>query len=415
MPPARITLILFLGLLLLSVVARFDAEADFGAGPRDAAGPPAAPAREIAFVSNVVEGSVSLVDLEARRVLGALDIKPDGARVGFFRDPLQSFAQQRLEDGGGLNYAQDTDLSRDGTVLFVSRGHLGDVAAFDLASGALLWRTPVAGIRADHMTRSPDGRRLYVSALIRGGDVVEVLDAASGTRLGRFATGLWPHDVHTSRDGERVYAASLGDMQREPAARGEAANAYEVTVVRAADLEVLARHRFDAGVRPFAVTAEETRLYAQLSNTHAVVAYDLAAREIALRRELPVAPGVRESDWDFEAPHHGLALTPDEETLCLAGRASDYAALVATADLSLLATVPVGDAPSWAALDAAGALCILANTRSDDVSLVSVARREEVARLTVGRAPKHVTVGRVPEAVLAAFEDAGAPVHGRAD
>ncbi|MEE4384300.1 MAG: hypothetical protein V2J02_20050, partial [Pseudomonadales bacterium] len=102
-------------------------------------------------------------------------------------------------------------------------------------------------------------------------------------------------------------------------------------------------------------------------------------------------------------------------TLCLAGRASDYAALVATADLSLLATVPVGDAPSWAALDAAGALCILANTRSDDVSLVSVARREEVARLAVGRAPKHVTVGRVPEAVLAAFEDAGAPVPGRAD
>lgn len=411
MTPARITSILFLGLLLLSVVARFDAEADFGAGPRDGSAPPAAPAREIAFVSNVVEGSVSLVDLAALRVLGAIDIKPDGARVGFFRDPLQSFAQSRLEESGGLNYAQDTDLSRDGTVLFVSRGHLGDVAAFDVASGALLWRTPVAGIRADHMTRSPDGRRLYVSALIRGGNVVEVLGAANGARLGRFPTGLWPHDVHTSRDGERIYAASLGDMQLEPAARGAAANAYEVTVARAADLEVLARHRFDAGVRPFAVTADERRLYAQLSNTHAVVAYDLAAREIVQRAELPVAPGVGESDWDFEAPHHGLALTPDERTLCLAGRASDYAALVATHDLSLLATVPVGDAPSWAAVGGAGTLCVLANTRSDDVSIVSLERQEELARLPVGRAPKHVTVGPVPETVLAAFERRAEPAR----
>ena len=61
-----------------------------------------------------------------------------------------------------------------------------------------------------------------------------------------------------------------------------------------------------------------------------------------------------------------------------------------------------GDAPSWAEIDAAGALCVLANTRSDDVSLVSLDTFEELARLEVGRAPKHVTVGFVPEAVLEA-------------
>ncbi|MEE4299116.1 MAG: YncE family protein [Pseudomonadales bacterium] len=401
MSPLRITLFLLLGLGLLGVGARFAREADYGAGPRDSSGDPAGPLREIALVSNVVGGSVSLIDLQARAVLGELDIKPDGARVSFFRDPEQSFAQPIIEGSGGLNYAQDTDLSRDGRVLFVSRGHLGDVAAFDIGSGRLLWRTPVAGIRADHMTRSPDGERLYVSALVRGGDVVEVLDAASGARLGSFATGLWPHDVHTNGDGSRVYAASLGDMQLEAEARGAAENAYEVTVVRAEDLAVLDRHRFDAGIRPFAITADERRLYAQLSNTHAVIAYDLETREVVARLDLPRAEGIGESDWDFEAPHHGLALTPEEDALCLAGRASDYAAVVATDGLELLATVPVGDAPSWAELDAEGELCVLANTRSDDVSIVSLTRFEEIARLPVGRAPKHVTIGLVPETVLA--------------
>ncbi len=401
MSPVRITVFLLLGLALLGVGARFAGEADYGLGPRDSSGEPAGPLREIAFVSNVVGGTVSLIDLQARTVIGELDIKPDGARVSFFRDPEQSFAQQIIEGSGGLNYAQDTDLSRDGSVLFVSRGHLGDVAAFDIASGRLLWRTPVAGIRADHMTRSPDGTRLYVSALVRGGDVVEALDAASGERLGSFATGLWPHDVHTNGDGSRVYAASLGDMQLEVDARGAAENAYEVTVVRADDLEVLDRHPFASGIRPFAVTADERRLYAQLSNTHAVIAYDLETREILARNDLPQAEGIDESDWDFEAPHHGLALTPEEDALCLAGRASDYAAVVATAGLELLATVPVGDAPSWAELDATGELCVLANTRSDDVSIVSLTHFEELARLPVGRAPKHVSIGFVPEAVLA--------------
>ena len=107
-----------------------------------------------------------------------------------------------------------------------------------------------------------------------------------------------------------------------------------------------------------------------------------------------------EEDWDFEAPHHGLALTPDGARLCLAGRASDYAAIVAVPQLRLEATVDTGDAPSWSALSADGQTCILANTRSDDVSLVDMTRATEIARLPAGRGPKHITVGDIPVSVL---------------
>ena len=403
MNPRLATIALLTGLIFAGLFVGYLQAQGYSVGPRDSAAELTGPAREIAFVSNVVEGSVSLLDMIARRELGRIDIKPDGAEVGFFRDPMQWLAQDIIEGSGGLNYAQDTDLSRDGTVLFVSRGHLGDVAAFDIATGELLWRTPVAGIRADHMTRSPDGTRLYVSALIYGGDVVEVLDTASGAHLGRFSTGLWPHDVHTNDEGTHVYAASLGDMQAELLERNAPANAYEITVARADSLEVIARHSFDAGVRPFSVTADESRLYAQLSNTHSVIAYDIEARAVIARVDLPVDAGVTEADWDFDAPHHGLALTPDESRLCIAGRASDYAAVLSTEGLALLGTIDVGDAPSWAALDAAGQTCVLANTRSDDVSFVSMATLQELARIKVGRAPKHVTIGRVPETALAAF------------
>ncbi len=377
-------------------------EMRYGRGPQDASAELSGAAREIAFVANVVDGTISLLDLGSYEVVDTLDVVPDGKRVGLFRDPLQWLAQAYLESRGGLNFAQDTDLSRDGRVLYVSRGYLGDVAAFDIATGGVLWRTPVSGLRADHMDISPDGRRLYVSALIFGGNIVEVLDAATGEHLGAFPTGQWPHDVHTTDDGARIYAASLGNMLKEVAERDTDPDAYQVTVTDAVTLERLKRYSFESGVRPFVFNRDETRLYAQLSNAHALVAYDLKESRHLGRLELPVTPGLTEADWDFEAPHHGLALTPDESTLCVAGRASDYGALVEVRGdtLATLSVIPVGDAPSWAALDLAGERCILPNTRSNNVSIISIAEQREVARVRVGAAPKHVTVGRVPAALF---------------
>src|SRR5918993_282653 len=52
---------------------------------------------------------------------------------------------------GSPNYAQDTDVSPDGRTLYVSRGYLGDVAAFDVASGKQVWRRSLNTTRADHM------------------------------------------------------------------------------------------------------------------------------------------------------------------------------------------------------------------------------------------------------------------------
>lgn len=297
-------------------------------------------------------------------------------------------------------YGQDTDLSRDGTVLFVSRGFLADAIAMDIATGAILWRTPIAGIRADHMDISPDGKRLYVSALVRGGDVVEVLDTETGGKVGSFPTGQWPHDVHVTEDNKLVYVASLGDMQIEASGRGADPDAYKVTVAETESLNVLREYLFDEGIRPFQVTKDGRKLYAQLSNTHAVVARDLETDAQLARIDLPVAEGVTEDDWDFEAPHHGLAMTKDETTLCVAGRASDYAAILHTADLSLVTTIPTGDAPSWSAITHDDRLCLIANTRSDDVSVIDLTGRREVARIPVGRGVKHITIGAIPAALV---------------
>ena len=114
--------------------------------------------------------------------------------------------------------------------------------------------------------------------------------------------------------------------------------------------------------------------------------------------------GVTSADWVFEAPHHGLSLSADGKTLCIAGRASDYAAIVRAPELTLVATAPVGDAPGWAELADHDRLCLIANTRSDDLSFVSIADRKELALIKVGDGPKHITVAQAPAAILDAVK-----------
>ncbi len=348
---------------------------------------------EVAFVANAEGASVALVDVAGRSVIGIVDVNP--ARV-------------KSAGPGAPNYAQDSDLSPDGRTLYVSRGYVGDVAAFDVASGRLLWSRPLNTMRADHMTLTRDGRELFVSALVD--NRVYRVATATGEITGHLASGVFPHDVKVSGDGRRLFNTSLGAIASFPMPAGTppplstSGPSIQLTIADLATLEVRERYPLETAIRPWQFNADQTGLYAQLSNQHAVVFYDLAARKIARRLDLPIKAGVTVKDWDFDAPHHGLALTDDGATLCLAGRASDYAALVRAPELTLIATVPVGDAPGWAETADSGRVCLIANTRSDDLSFVSIPARTELLRLRIGNGPKHITMAHVPAAVVAAVK-----------
>ena len=361
-------------------------------------GPAGGARRDVVFVANAEGGTVSILDATTFRRIRDIDVLPDGRGPAAPEDPSQVLAQPVVEAAGGDNFAQDLDVSPDGRVLYVSRGHRGDVAAFDVASGRLLWKVPVGGFRADHMTISEDGRRLYVSAMTD--NRVEVVDTRTHRITGSFAAGQWPHDNHLSHDGTLVYNGSIGNILVPPGVRALQPDAYRLTVADARTLAVRRHLRFDRGVRPFVLTGDERRMYAQLSEYHGLVEVDPRDGRVLRRLDLPVDPGVTEEDYDFEAPHHGLAMSPDGETLCAAGRASDYVALVARRSMTTAAIVDVPDAPSWSANDPAGRHCFVASTRADTVSVISYATRREVARVPVGRGPKYLVGARVPESAL---------------
>ena len=361
--------------------------------PHAVAAPPLPGSVEVAFVANGEAGTVSLVDIAARAVVGAIDVNPD---------------HEAKRGPGKPNYAQDTDVSPDGRTLYVSRGYLGDVAAFDLATGRLRWKCDLQTGRADHMTITPDGRSLFVSAMMD--NRVYKVAAATGQIEGHIVTGVYPHDVKVSPDGKWLYNSSLGALATLPRSPGSMALTekpgfpFQLTIADVATLSVSGRVQLEHAFRPWQFSPDQKTIYAQLSNEHGVIAYDVASQKVVRRLELPVKTGVTPADWDFEAPHHGLALTDDGATLCLAGRASDYAALVRTSDLTLIATIPVGDGPGWAEVADGGKIGLVANTRSHDLSILSIADRTEIVRLKMDKGPKHITVVQLPAGVLAEFK-----------
>ena len=361
--------------------------------------PPAsaqAPSVEIAFIANSQDATIALLDVATRSIVSRIEVNP---------------LRTKATGPGSPNYAQDTDVSPDGKTIYVSRAYMGDAAAFDLATGKLLWNTSLNTGRADHMTLSRDGRSLFISAMLD--NRVYRIETATGAITGHIITGVYPHDNKVSRDGTLLYNTSIGALATLPRSPNappliETPGApFQLTIVDAKTLETKARIPTEFAIRPWQFAPDEKGMYAQLANQHAVAYFDLASRKFTRRLDLPIKDGIGAADYDFDAPHHGLALTDDGRTLCLARRASDYAALVSAPDLKLLATIPVGDAPGWAETADNGNVCLIANTRSDDLSIISIRERKEILRLPLGDGPKHITVARIPQPVLTAIKARG--------
>jgi len=48
-------------------------------------------------------------------------------------------------------------------------------------------------------------------------------------------------------------------------------------------------------------------------------------------------------------------------------------------------------------------MSLIANTPSDDLSIISIPERKKIARLPIGDGPTHITVARIPASVIMAF------------
>jgi hypothetical protein len=381
----------------------------------DAAKRKRAPAlRDVLYVGNNWEGTADVIQPRRFRRTARINIIPDiaerMAEIQANPERLAYFLAIREEVGEGHDqFVDDMFSSHDGRMLYVSRPSLADVIGMNLRTRKIVWRTKVDGNRADHMAISPDGTRLLVSASTA--KVVDVIDTGSGQIVARIPSGDQPHESNFSKDGKRVYHASIGTVYTNlddpifDATKGE--RLFEIVdtsdwhVIKKTDmgkkLDEFGEPDMSGAVRPMALAPGERFVYFQVSFFHGFVEYDLQQDRVTRLARLPIsdeAKSKRRDEYLLDSAHHGLAMNPKGTKLCVAGTMSDYAALVNRRSFAYK-VVANGHKPYWATNSKHGAYCFVSFSGDDAVSVISYRKKREIARIQVGDHPQRMRMGKV--------------------
>jgi len=372
--------------------------------------------RPAILVGNNWDGTTDVVDPDTYERLDRVNVIPDKeeregeillnpVKAGFF------LAIRELIGEGNHQYNDDVFSSNDGRTLFVSRPSYADVVAIDLGTKKLKWRAPVDGYRSDHMAINADGTRLLVSAST--GNVVHELDTATGARVGGFASGDSPHESIYSKDGTKIYHASIGRVYLptdRPTAIDSATKGGEFfQVVEAKTGKILkqidmsqklaeAGHTgFSAAVRPMTLSPDEKFAYFQISFFHGFVEYDLEQDKVTRIARLPISDAAAKlvpEQYLLDSAHHGIALDKTGKKFCVAGTMSDYGAIVQR-DSFAHKILDAGRKPYWSTNSADGEYCYISASQDDWVSVISYETEEIIHRIPVGRHPQRVRNGVV--------------------
>ncbi|MDR7085485.1 YVTN family beta-propeller protein [Aeromicrobium panaciterrae] len=384
--------------------------------------------KTVMFVGNNWDGTTDVIDPVTFKRLKRIDVAPDRKEriAAIQKDPVALafyLAIGQLVGEGHDQFNDDMFSTPDGKILAVSRPSLADVVGINIASGKIVWRFPMEGYRTDHMGVSPDGTKLLVSDSTA--NKVHELNIRTGAKLREFPSGDTPHESNYTKDGGKIFHASIGrvyvpaDLSGNGSVNKIAKGKQVFQIVDNKSFKILKTWDMGAklaeagypgmssAVRPMAVAPDERYVYLQVSYFHGFVEFDTkGAGKVVRLANLPqsaAAQKIPKSKYVLNSAHHGIAMNAAGTSLCVAGTMSDYAAIVSRKTFSYK-ILDVGPKPYWATTGPGGKTCWMSTSGNDQVAVIDYATKKIIKRIAVGDHPQRVREGRVAAATINAWK-----------
>jgi YVTN family beta-propeller protein len=311
------------------------------------------PTGPLLFVTNEIEGTVSVIDTGSRTVVRTIQVgkRPRGIRAN--RDGSKIFVALSGSPIGGPGV--------DESKLPPPERRYDGVGVIDVKSGVLEKILP-SGTDPEQFALSADGRHLFIANEDAG--ETTVLDVNAGSIVKVIKVGGEPEGVDIGPDGSFVYVTAEADNR--------------VFVIDTSSLSVV--KTIDVGPRPRSTGFVPTAPIAYVSAENDGTVYVLDTKTHTLKSKLPI-PGTN-------ARPMGVVASPDGRFVYVTtGRGRTLVKVDVTTNRVVGTPLDVGERPWGVAISADGRTLYTANGQSNDVTFIDADSWSVSARVTVGDRP----------------------------
>jgi len=305
-------------------------------------------------------------------------------------DPATNKVVQVIE---GIEEPQSSHFSTDGTRVYISNGADNVLEVVDRKTGKHLKRIPLSGYPND-LAVTNDGKRVLVCIRSLPG-VLDIIDTTTLEKVKSIPVKSGLHDIFLTRDGKYAVA------DRE--------EGKTVTVFDLQNDQVAWEVSFDSMVMPVTVESgldgSGRRIFLQLRGMNGFAVVDFATHKEVARIKLPDQPSGFGNCGGV--PSHGIAITPDGNTLwvnsCPANSVFVYSLSdlhlvghVALPELKLTGISPIGAAPNWITFTPDSRRAYITNRALRSVSAVDTEKMKLLAVIPVGESPDRISTLALP-------------------
>jgi YVTN family beta-propeller protein len=297
--------------------------------------PPAGAAGPKAYVGNFTDNTISVIDVDSKRVTATIPVPPGPHGIA---------------------------ITPDNRWVYVASDGSSTVSVIDSATDKVLENIEV-GKNPHGVAASADGK--YVLVGVYDTDTVVILDASTRKIVGSVAVGK-PHIIAIHPNSRVAYVGS------------QTPGKFSLAIIDVIERKITGTVPLEKTPRGLEFGRDGRSLYITQAGLESVVVIDSENNKVI--KEIPV--GV--------SPHYAN-FTADGKRGLTAVQGPSLLVLFNPQTNSVEKSIRVGSRPHWVAAGPEGKTALTTNEDSNDVSIVDL-ESGDVARVAVGNAPRKIAV-----------------------